>query len=69
MSTLFATWDGGGNVPPAVVLATELRERGHTVRFIGHETQRDPLTRAGFAFTAYDGVRPFSSVESSSSPG
>ncbi|MBV9831876.1 MAG: hypothetical protein JOZ82_09785 [Marmoricola sp.] len=65
---LFATWDGGGNVPPAVGLATELRERGHAVRFIGHETQREALTRAGFAFTPYAGVRPFSAVESSSVP-
>ena len=66
---LFATWDGGGNVPPAVALATEpCSERGETVRFIGHETQREALTGAGFAFTSYDGVRPFSAVESSSVP-
>jgi UDP:flavonoid glycosyltransferase YjiC (YdhE family) len=65
---LFATWDGGGNVPPAVVLATELRRRGHTVRFLGHETQREALTGAGFAFAPYDGVRPFSGVEAASVP-
>jgi UDP:flavonoid glycosyltransferase YjiC (YdhE family) len=65
---LFATWDGGGNVPPAVAIATALRERGETVRFIGHETQREALTGAGFAFTSYDGVRPFAAVESNSVP-
>ena len=30
---LFVTWDGGGNVPPALGIATELAARGHTVRF------------------------------------
>ena len=33
---LFVTWDGGGNVPPAVGIAAELRRRGHGVRFVGH---------------------------------
>ena len=36
---LFVTWDGGGNVPPALGIARELRARGHTVRFLGHRTQ------------------------------
>jgi UDP:flavonoid glycosyltransferase YjiC (YdhE family) len=65
---LFATWDGGGNVPPAVAIAAELQRRGQTVRFIGHETQRDALTGAGFAFTPYAASRPFSSVEHNSLP-
>jgi len=26
---LFVTWDGGGNVPPAVGIARELVRRGH----------------------------------------
>jgi UDP:flavonoid glycosyltransferase YjiC (YdhE family) len=63
---LFATWDGGGNVPPAIAIAAALQERGETVRFIGHETQRQTLTGAGFAFTSYAGVRPFSAVEENS---
>lgn len=63
---LFATWDGGGNVPPATTIAAELRHRGHDVRFLGHETQRSHLTGLGFAFAAYDGVRPFSAVEPNS---
>lgn len=65
---LFATWDGGGNVPPATTIAGELRRRGHEVRFIGHETQRSHLTGMGFAFSAYDGARPFSAVEPTSVP-
>ena len=67
MSTiLFATWDGGGNVPPAVAIASELRKRGHTVRFLGHESQREQLTAAGFAFSAYAGVRPHRSTDANS---
>ncbi len=65
---LFSTWDGGGNVPPALVLAGELQRRGHGVRFLGHETQREALTGAGFTFSSYDGVRPFSSVATNSVP-
>lgn len=68
---LFVTWDGGGNVPPAVAIAQELVRRGHTVRFVGHAVQRGPLTSAGFevepatharAFTAADGVAPATMV-------
>ena len=45
---LFVTWDGGGNVPPALGIATELESRGHTARFLGHAGQLDSLARAGF---------------------
>jgi UDP:flavonoid glycosyltransferase YjiC (YdhE family) len=65
---LFATWDGGGNVPPALGIAAELARRGHTVRFIGHETQREAIGRAGHDFTAYPTAAPFSSLESNSPP-
>ena len=65
---LFATWDGGGNVPPALQLGQELVRRGHRVRFIGHETQREALTEAGFAFSSYAGVPRFSAVEAASVP-
>jgi len=50
---LFATWDGGGNVAPAVEIARELRQRGSRVRFLGQERQRDFFLREGFGFTAY----------------
>ena len=59
---LFVTWDGGGNVPPALSLARELVRRGHGVRFLGHPTQREPLTAAGFAVAGNRHARPFSSV-------
>jgi UDP:flavonoid glycosyltransferase YjiC (YdhE family) len=44
---LFVTWDGGGNVPPALGIAHELQSRGHAVRFLGHAAQRDALAEAG----------------------
>lgn len=65
---LFVTWDGGGNVPPAVGIGSELARRGHTIRFLGHETQRAELTGAGFSFTAYPTAAAFSSQVPNSPP-
>lgn len=59
---LFVTWDGGGNVPPALGLAAELERRGHAVRFLGHPQQRAGVTGAGFGFTPYTHARPWSST-------
>ena len=67
---LFVTWDGGGNVPPALQIAGELRRRGHQTRFLGHRAQRGPVTAEGHGFTAYaeaedfDGSRPTSMAQS-----
>jgi len=63
---LFVTWDGGGNVPPAVGVATELRRRGHGVRFLGHRSQADAFAQAGLAFRAFSQARPFASSTPSS---
>lgn len=60
---LFVTWDGGGNVPPATAMARELQSRGHTVRFLGHARQREPLTAAGFEFVSPTHARDFSGLE------
>ena len=65
---LFVTWDGGGNVPPALGIGAELRRRGHGVRFLGHETQRTDITKAGFAFTAYPTAAAFSSADANPPP-
>lgn len=51
-SFLFATWDGGGNLPPTLGIATELSARGHEVRFVGHASQAARL--AGFDLTTYE---------------
>ena len=59
---LFVTWDGGGNVPPAVGIAQELKARGHRVRFIGHERQAQAFVRHGLDFTSFRTARPFSSL-------
>jgi UDP:flavonoid glycosyltransferase YjiC (YdhE family) len=60
---LFASWDGGGNVPPALGIAAELSSRGHRVRFVGHERQRTQISEAGFAFKAYASALPFTCLE------
>jgi len=56
---LFVTWDGGGNVPPALDIADELRRRGHGVRFVGHRAQRAALEARGFEVEPADHARPF----------
>jgi UDP:flavonoid glycosyltransferase YjiC (YdhE family) len=60
---LFVTWDGGGNVPPAVAIAQELQTRGHTVRFLGHAVQAPALTAAGFEVEPNRHARAFSAHE------
>lgn len=67
-SFLFVTWDGGGNVPPALGIAAELQRRGHTVRVMGHPQQQTQVEAAGLAFTPYAGARPFSSTNQNSVP-
>jgi MGT family glycosyltransferase len=48
----FVTWDGGGNLPPAVGIAQELVARGNEVRFLGYLTQRAAIEARGLAFSA-----------------
>src|SRR5450759_401890 len=48
----FVTWDGGGNVTPAVGMAQELVSRGHDVVFIGYEVQRKRFEGKGLEFVA-----------------
>jgi UDP:flavonoid glycosyltransferase YjiC (YdhE family) len=63
---LVVTWDGGGNVPPALGIATELRRRGHTVRFVGHARQHESLAAAGFEVAPASAARPFSALDENS---
>ena len=65
---LFVTWDGGGNVPPALGIATELAARGHSVRFLGHAGQREAVTAAGFPFVSGPRTRAFSALDDNSPP-
>ena len=63
---LFVTWDGGGNVPPAVGIAQELRARGHRIRFIGHQRQATSFADQGLEFRTFPTARPFQSLEPAS---
>lgn len=56
MRFLFATWDGGGNVPPTLALARQLLGRGHSVRVLGPPSLRRRFEGAGCIFAAYESV-------------
>ena len=53
---LFATWDGGGNVPPVLALAARLQARGHSVRAVGSDTLATRFAHAGVDYVARDPV-------------
>lgn len=63
---LFLTWDGGGNVPPMLGIAAEVRARGHRVRVLGHSVQAAEVSRAGLELTAYTRARPFRGTDKNS---
>lgn len=65
---LVVTWDGGGNVPPALLIAIELHRRGHGVRVLGHPALRGTVTAAGLAFRPYPTAAEFRCVEVNSVP-
>lgn len=52
-AVLIVTWDGGGNVPPALGLAAELLARGHSVIVLGHPSQRAEVEAVGAASVDY----------------
>jgi UDP:flavonoid glycosyltransferase YjiC (YdhE family) len=52
MDALVITWDGGGNLPPALGIAREIVRRGGRVRVLGHRVQEEAVTAAGLEFTA-----------------
>ena len=56
---LFATWDGGGNVPPAIGTARMLVERGHSVGLLGPRTVRARVEAVGCEFVPYGRVPDF----------
>lgn len=60
---VFVTWDGGGNLPPAIRIAGELQRRGHRVRFLGHASQQQAVTTAGLSFRTYPTARNFSALK------
>lgn len=56
---LIASWDGGGNVPPAVNLGARLSALGHAVRIIGWESMRAQVEAAGSEFVSYSSPEPW----------
>ena len=50
---LFVTFDGGGNVPPALALVRRLVRRGHEVRVLGHSTLATRISDSGAIFRAF----------------
>jgi MGT family glycosyltransferase len=45
----FVTWEGGGNLPPAIGIAQALQARGHSIQFLGYESQRSRIEGQGLA--------------------
>jgi len=50
---LFTTFEGGGHVPPALLVAAALRQRGHDVLFVSDDANRQAARRAGLAFAGW----------------
>jgi MGT family glycosyltransferase len=50
---LIVTWDGGGNVPPALALAARLSGRGHRVRVSGPASLRSAVITVGAELAPY----------------
>jgi MGT family glycosyltransferase len=64
----FVTWDGGGNVPPAVAIAQGLAAHGHDVVFIGYEAQRTSFERRQLPFVTLRRTGDFD-IYATSDPG
>ena len=60
---LFVTWDGGGNLPPALAIARELVRRGDRVRMLGHAIQKPAVEAAGLEFHAITTGRDYVSAQ------
>ena len=58
---LIISWDGGGNVPPALNLGARLVHLGHRVRLLGWESMKSRAATAGLEFTTYPSVPPWPS--------
>lgn len=58
-SILFVTFDGGGNVPPMLAVASQLQARGHDIRVMGHPVQAEGIQRAGLRFIGFENARTF----------
>lgn len=55
-SVLIVTWDGGGNVPPALALGARLVGAGHRARLLGTRSIEPRALAAGLIFSGFDSV-------------
>jgi UDP:flavonoid glycosyltransferase YjiC (YdhE family) len=62
MRVLFVTWDGGGNLPPALGIAREVQRRGGTATFLGNAIQRAAVEAAGMPFEVFQEGRDYDSA-------
>jgi len=62
-SVLIVTWDGGGNLPPALGIGRELQARGVRVRVLGNAIQRDAVVASGLDFIPFTRGRDYVSSE------
>ena len=53
MRVLFTTWEAGGHVPAALMVAGELQRRGDAVLFVSDEATRPAAAGAGLSFEAW----------------
>ena len=56
---LIATWDGGGNTPPALNLGARLVHQGHRVRLLGWQSMAPRAAGAGVEFASYPSLAPW----------
>ncbi|MFN2462806.1 MAG: glycosyltransferase [Candidatus Dormibacteria bacterium] len=55
---LIATWDGGGNTPPAFHLGARLARRGQRVRMLGWRSMANRAEKAGIEFAPFPSEKP-----------
>ena len=53
MRVLLVTWDGAGNLPPALALISALSARGHEVIVLGHDSQEHEIRQSGGEFRRF----------------
>src|SRR4051812_44791468 len=53
MNFLFTTWEGGGNLSPALEAVRKLVARGHRVRVMSEECNRTESEAAGATFISW----------------
>jgi UDP:flavonoid glycosyltransferase YjiC (YdhE family) len=56
---LIVTWDGGGNVPPAIALGARLAMAGHRVRLLGPASVAASAAASGLEWAPYRSVPPW----------